>query len=1001
MPSSEVFRYRDRGDATAAAAATSAQQYRHHHQHHRAGGNNSRGTSSNSSSSVLSPAAHQHGRNRGQLKKLYQQRNPDHDVNGYLTTRKLEQTTIKNREKRVRRQYVLEDGRVIEEGDPEIFVDRVEDTLTREEEHEAADDDDHADVDVADADFGIHVAGGGGGGDGVVQKAPRGGGRSKRGRVNSTELVSPGNVIDDTFTRTVNTHDVKEDVTMTEASRNLGRIPRRAIDRALRENQPISEVIERHRNKMKQRRDGGAMRYEVQQTRSKPKVIYSSKSHKKIVDTEDVHNISRRGEDGKVYTETIKKQQHEVFDDNETPDDENKTSGTESDKMIKDKQKYRHTKKDEFTDFYRVPKHRGAEQCGAQLVANGPHITTEERQMERGEHDWEVLEDKILRNRERMRQRLRGNGCGEPDRADALTKKPLNYHHEEKTRRKETDKWLERHFGSDWSLLTNSNNTATAAGHSRILRHHFTTGPHGGAKAQGQNVRRSMSFSSIPIVYTNPRERAAATAATAGNAQAAAVSGSGNNETETEEETKTVERRKVITTKTTTFSPSGERTVHREVKHIEEPTQRFRTQQRTHRNRQPPHRQYNSTLSLSTPKADFTLRQQPAGNGGAHKSRKSQLCYDDAFCSTQSLNRRDQRRSYHYGDHSHPRPPAAEEDADQHRQYHDHHRHHDHNHHRRHRSAAAEQSMQQGGVGGGVGSGHHGFHGSRREHIVEERYSTNRSESSPPMVRSKRLVPTVERQSRNDGSRVVYRSDSTGRRGDGGEGAGASVPRTPIYITEFTKEKLYPTKSENNLLSSGFSSGFHSRQREEQLGGSGFGFQQRHEESFLKPTDYLGFRSMERHDGTGDSHRVRGRSAESSSVAEERSSDNSSRARARQQHKQQQQKRSHSFVDARGRPPPRHHLFQDDFVYDREERKFVSTSGMKPGHSNLRLDASATLPTRGCQYSQHRARGESEYAAAGREGIEGLRQWHSREIMHQQEQLEPQRFKTIIFLSGS
>ena len=127
MPSSDVLRYHDRGHGTAASAAT---PFRHHQ--HRAGGNNSRGTSTNSSSSVLSPTP-QNGRNRGQLKKLYQQRNPDHDVDGYLTTRKLEQKTIKNREKRVRRQYVLEDGRVIEEGDPEIFVDRVEDTLTREE----------------------------------------------------------------------------------------------------------------------------------------------------------------------------------------------------------------------------------------------------------------------------------------------------------------------------------------------------------------------------------------------------------------------------------------------------------------------------------------------------------------------------------------------------------------------------------------------------------------------------------------------------------------------------------------------------------------------------------------------------------------------------------------------------------------------------------------------------------------------------------------------------
>merc|ERR1719411_1165181 len=219
------------------------------------------------------------------------------------------------------------------------------------------------------------------------------------------------------------------------------------------------------------------------------------------------------------------------------------------------------------------------------------------------------------------------------------------------------------------------------------------------------------------------------------------------------------------------------------------------------------------------------------------------------------------------------------------------------------------------------------------------------------MVRTKKVVPTWERQSRNDG-RAVYRSDSTAGRSRKGERVtGSSVPRTPIYITEFTKEKLYPAKSENNLLSSGFSSGFHSRHREEQLGGSGFGFQQRYEESFLRPTDYLGFRSMERHDGIGDSHRVR--SAESSSAAaEELSSESSSRRRASR--RRQQQKRSHSFADAiRQTAPPRHHLFQDDFVYDRDERRFVSTSGMKPGHSNLRLDAAATLPTRGRQ--QHQA----------------------------------------------
>ena len=50
------------------------------------------------------------------------------------------------------------------------------------------------------------------------------------------------------------------------------------------------------------------------------------------------------------------------------------------------------------------------------------------------------------------------------ERTDALTKKPLNFYKEEKTRKKETDRWLERHFGgSEWSLLTGTSMPTTTA----------------------------------------------------------------------------------------------------------------------------------------------------------------------------------------------------------------------------------------------------------------------------------------------------------------------------------------------------------------------------------------------------------------------------------------------------------------------------------------------------------------------------------------------------------
>lgn len=45
----------------------------------------------------------------------------------WITRKRVETKTVKNIEKRIQRQVVLEDGRVIEEDDPEITVDTIED----------------------------------------------------------------------------------------------------------------------------------------------------------------------------------------------------------------------------------------------------------------------------------------------------------------------------------------------------------------------------------------------------------------------------------------------------------------------------------------------------------------------------------------------------------------------------------------------------------------------------------------------------------------------------------------------------------------------------------------------------------------------------------------------------------------------------------------------------------------------------------------------------------
>lgn len=65
--------------------------------------------------------------------------------------------------------------------------------------------------------------------------------------------------------------------------------------------------------------------------------------------------------------------------------------------------------------------------------------------------EWESLSTRIRKmRRNKLQQVHKGAEGGMPiDRKDALTKKPLDFDQEEETRKVETSKWLENHFGSD------------------------------------------------------------------------------------------------------------------------------------------------------------------------------------------------------------------------------------------------------------------------------------------------------------------------------------------------------------------------------------------------------------------------------------------------------------------------------------------------------------------------------------------------------------------------
>lgn len=267
-------------------------------------------------------------------------------------------------------------------------------------------------------------------------------------------------------------------------------------------------------------------------------------SHRRTIDTEDVHNVSRRDRDGKVTSETVRTEKHEVYDDKEAPDDDDDggSSGRSGVKGLErvdherggSRQRYRHDKTERAVDYYRV-----GQDGVARLVCQGPKVVTEDREVQLPPPDESTLrQEELLRLVASNHEVRRAKRIDQPqheqgqqpaaavdNRKDALTRQPLNLHAEEKTRRKETDMWLERHFGgSEWSLslppqlllLTQSSKTTSGqdvqhlgarSTRSGLLHRYQHRNPHlRQAQHQGpaydyddSKVRRTKSFSAIPV----------------------------------------------------------------------------------------------------------------------------------------------------------------------------------------------------------------------------------------------------------------------------------------------------------------------------------------------------------------------------------------------------------------------------------------------------------------------------------------------------------------------
>ena len=177
---------------------------------------------------------------------------------------------------------MLEDGRIIEESDPEITVDTVEDTQSHDE-----------DGDEDRKHFGNWAT------------VPRD--------------SWAGDVLSEKNQRNTFTKNIQEKSVTTASARNLGDISSTDVDKVIRQGKRTRQFI-------RSQDDDSSSTDPV----SIPaKVIHKSQSNKVLVDREDVREVSRMHE-GKVKTERHVTREMIEDDGNDTPEEGDSTEETES-----------------------------------------------------------------------------------------------------------------------------------------------------------------------------------------------------------------------------------------------------------------------------------------------------------------------------------------------------------------------------------------------------------------------------------------------------------------------------------------------------------------------------------------------------------------------------------------------------------------------------------------------------------------------------------------------
>lgn len=350
----------------------------------------------------------------------------------WVTTKKTEVLNTKQIETRVKRQVVLEDGKVVEDSGPQVTTNTTEDTETKEHnqtEHRKLGDGDQ----TGNPDHPLHALEH----QGESRDAPDGvlvGADGSRW----VATANPDGIVREVKERRVLSREETEEVKETEDVQHYGDITDQQFVSALKVATTNTDIRPLLRSKQA----------DTTIVSTGPRLIRDTSKSQKVTDTEETRELSSIRPDGKIVTETERTTQHEEVKDDELPEEE-----ADQFRHKETSERYFKARDQQDVDYY-----ADGVKIGHEMRFKAETMEAERRGDGGAEEsEWDSLSARA-RKRQQQKQphRYRGLESSNPvttttplDRKDALTRKPLDFDFEEETRKVETSKWLENHFGSE------------------------------------------------------------------------------------------------------------------------------------------------------------------------------------------------------------------------------------------------------------------------------------------------------------------------------------------------------------------------------------------------------------------------------------------------------------------------------------------------------------------------------------------------------------------------